>query len=102
MQGMATIADFLTADEINTVEGLYKSNAGDFHQRVLDEVIVPNLHNIVERLRHHGQEIDPHCLAEGIEYCMKHLSKYGADMKTFAASMMAAVVLCRQCGASHA
>lgn len=96
MQGLATIADFLTADEISMVEGLYQSDTGNFCKRVLEEVIMPNLDKIVDRLGHHGQEVDPHCLAEGIEYCMQHLSKYGADMKTFAASMMAAVVLCRQ------
>lgn len=66
------IQDFLTDAQIEKCvliykEELEKNDARDFHQRVLGEILKPNMKEIYQKL---GQESSPAYLAYAIEYVL--------------------------------
>lgn len=62
-----TITDFLTAGEIKKCIAMWERDRGNFHQRVLDEIVKPNMARINEKL---GQDNVPGFIAYAIEYAL--------------------------------
>lgn len=61
------ISDFLTDDEIRRALKLYREDQPHFHERVLREIINPNMERINKAL---GQENDPTYLAYAVEFAI--------------------------------
>lgn len=69
-----TIGDILTDAEINRAVQLYEDDtmALTFNRRVVEEIVMPNLKRIEEKL---GQPMDPRYLGYAIEYALMHASR---------------------------
>lgn len=64
-----TLPDFLTETQIKNAASWYQTDRLHFHQRVLDDIITPNMAKINKAL---GQENSPEYLAYVVEYaCMQ-------------------------------
>lgn len=62
-----TVGDFLTNEEIEKVQTIWRDDRNGFHKRVLEEIIQPNMDRINRDL---GQENNPDFLAYLLEYVM--------------------------------
>lgn len=66
-----TLADFLTDEEIHRAQELYTKDRANFHDKVLKEIIEPNMGRINKAL---GQENSADYLAYAVEFV---LGQYG-------------------------
>ena len=62
-----TIGEFLTVEEIDKAEEIWKNDRKNFHKRVINEIIQPNIARINKAL---GQQNNPDYLAYAVEYVL--------------------------------
>lgn len=70
-----TIGQILTDAEIQQAFELYRNDPLNFHARVLEEIVKPNMERINKALGPLGQLNDPDYIAYAIEYVMMKSSR---------------------------